>query len=164
MLLFFSTVLPKAVVMALCTVRGQADGCSEVPVGFLHESKLRMNVYKELWDSWHWKLCCKQKRLLWCCHFFLIYSLPQFLVWVCCVTRINTFSFTNEATGSQQIAWKKRVKARCQIIQFCSTDLSLQSQGRIPLVWELRVCSSADGTVFDENALPLLRIICFNRL
>lgn len=70
-LLLFFTVLPKAVVMALCTVRKQADGCSEVPaLCFLHKSKLRMNVYKELWDSWHWKWYCKQKRFLWCCYFF----------------------------------------------------------------------------------------------
>lgn len=56
MLSFFFTVLPKAVGLALHTVREQADGCPEVlALCFLHKSKLTMNVYKEPWYSWHKK-------------------------------------------------------------------------------------------------------------
>lgn len=98
---FFFTVFPKAVGLALCTVKEQADGCPEVlALCFLHKSKLRMNIYKEPWDTWHKKWYCKQKRFLWCCYFFYFIICQSSLVLMCWVTGTNTFSFTNKATGS----------------------------------------------------------------
>lgn len=106
LLLFLFTVLPKAVVMALCAAAEQSNGCSEMPaLQFLQKSKLRMNVCKVPWDFWHWKWSVSRRGFSDVAGFFPIYR--SSLVWMCWMTGINISSFSNEAIGSQQKSWRK---------------------------------------------------------